>query len=178
MPAGASAAEAVHQHRHERARNRRLAEEHGADDGRQALRRDALRQVADRPHCDGPQEVFFVQLRREHHDRDPRFPGTHLGRRDDPAAREVDVDEAEVRLQAAHPLDELCRARHLATENDALVLERDPDPVDRRRVVSGDEHARRGLTAEGGLDSGHADSCQGNGRRPEVPEEGRCRNIK
>src|SRR5439155_18064357 len=47
MSLGAAATESIHQHGHQRARDRRLAEEYRAHDRGEALRRDALRQVAD-----------------------------------------------------------------------------------------------------------------------------------
>src|SRR6266571_8560709 len=190
MPFRAACTQSIHQHGHQRAGDRGLAEKHGAYDRREALGRDALGQVPDRAHRHRLEKVLLVESGGEHDDRDARPPSTHLGSRYEPATRNVDVDEAHVRLEAADRVDELCSAGDSTTDDDAFLLEGHPDSVERRRIVTRHENARsrarvdglfftrRTLADEIGTRRSHAAARLGNSRRLETLGERRCRNIK
>src|SRR5262245_46500916 len=135
LSATAALAELLDQLRDQGAGERRLPCEDSAQVGRELAPVDVLQQIAGSTRAEGVEEVGVVARDGEHDDRGLGQPLRDGPRCSDPAARHVDVEQANRRVLFERELNRCIRGGSLAANLEAVLLEDRANPGPGRGVV-------------------------------------------
>ena len=127
--------------RNETPRDGRLAAKRAANDVREPLGIEALRQVAGRAAAHRRHELLLVGAVRENDDHDRRRLRDDLRGRPHPVRSGLEAEQADVRTLADGRGDGPVGIHRLAATR--IALERQPKPRTRRPPLSSDQHTRR-----------------------------------